>query len=68
VYPAGWQLTLADGARLDLQPLLQDQELFFPRVDGGATVGNMAYWEGAVSVSGDRSGLGYVELTGYAGR
>ncbi|MCA1648639.1 MAG: carotenoid 1,2-hydratase [Chloroflexi bacterium] len=26
----------------------------------------MTYWEGAVTVSGDRSGVGYVELTGYA--
>jgi len=28
----------------------------------------MAYWEGAVKVSGDRTGVGYVELTGYIGR
>jgi predicted secreted hydrolase len=28
----------------------------------------MAYWEGAVSVTGDRTGVGYVELTGYAAR
>ncbi len=28
----------------------------------------MAYWEGAVTVSGDRTGVGYVELTGYAAR
>jgi predicted secreted hydrolase len=26
----------------------------------------MPYWEGAVTVSGDRTGVGYVELTGYA--
>jgi predicted secreted hydrolase len=25
----------------------------------------MAYWEGAVTVTGDRTGKGYVELTGY---
>jgi predicted secreted hydrolase len=62
VYPSGWQLTLPDGARLTLTPRLVDQELFFPE----ATVRVAAYWEGAVSVSGDRSGVGYVELTGYA--
>jgi predicted secreted hydrolase len=69
VYPSGWQLTLPDGARLDLRPQLQDQELYFPGADqAGGTSGTLAYWEGAVSVSGDRHGLGYVELTGYAGR
>jgi predicted secreted hydrolase len=30
------------------------------------TLDAMAYWEGAVTISGDRSGQGYVELTGYA--
>jgi predicted secreted hydrolase len=64
VYPAGWQLTLPDGATLNVEPVLEDQELYFP----AAAQGSLAYWEGAVSVSGDRSGVGYVELTGYAGR
>jgi predicted secreted hydrolase len=30
------------------------------------TLGAMAYWEGAVTISGDQTGQGYVELTGYA--
>jgi predicted secreted hydrolase len=64
VYPSGWRLMLADGARLILQPDLQDQELYFP----GASQGALPYWEGAVTISGDRTGVGYVELTGYAGR
>lgn len=67
-YPAGWQLTLPDGQRLEVQPRLADQELYFPGLGGAASgVGVMAYWEGAVSVSGDQRGDGYVELTGYAG-
>jgi predicted secreted hydrolase len=58
-YPSGWRLTMPDGRRLEIQPVLQDQELFFP--DFGGTI----YWEGAVRVSGEAAGQGYVELTGY---
>jgi predicted secreted hydrolase len=47
-----------------LTPVLVDQEL-------ANTVGGVSYWEGAVdardSVSGRAVGVGYVELTGYAG-
>lgn len=60
-YPASWQLALPSGERLAITPLLADQELYFPNF--GGTI----YWEGAVRVSGDRTGQGYVELTGYAG-
>jgi predicted secreted hydrolase len=59
-YPSGWRVGLPDGRQLTLTPLLLDQELYFP--GQGGTV----YWEGAVGVSGDASGQGYVELTGYA--
>jgi predicted secreted hydrolase len=62
VYPSGWRLTLPAGDVLEVQPVLQDQELYFPGV-GGTT-----YWEGAVTVTGTRTGVGYVELTGYADR
>jgi predicted secreted hydrolase len=65
-YPSGWLLTLPDGERLNLQPQLVDQELWFPNAAGDTGAGGMAYWEGAVTVSGDRTGVGYVELTGYA--
>ena len=83
VYPLGWRLQLPGGDRLDLTPQLVDQELYFPDVrsqksevrsqtssDINQPSGEqaMAYWEGAVTVSGDRTGVGYVELTGYAGR
>jgi predicted secreted hydrolase len=63
VYPSGWRLTLPDGVHLSLQPQLLDQELWFPDAPTHTT---MAYWEGAVTVTGDRTGVGYVELTGYA--
>ena len=68
VYPSGWRLTFPEsGEQLEVRPRLVDQELFFPGASGnGAGVGLMPYWEGAVTVSGDRTGVGYVELTGYA--
>jgi predicted secreted hydrolase len=53
-------------ARVDvaLAPVLLDQEL-------ANMLGGVSYWEGAVDVrdevSGRALGLGYVELTGYAG-
>ncbi len=59
LYPAGWDVRIAAG---DLQlafavtPLMADQELHGT---------NVSYWEGAVSVSGDVTGVGYAELTGY---
>lgn len=68
VYPSGWLLSLPGGERLDVRPLLDDQELWFPASSSAVGVGAMAYWEGAVSVTGDRTGVGYVELTGYAGQ
>jgi predicted secreted hydrolase len=68
VYPSGWLLSLPDGERLDVRPQLEDQELWFPGSASTDGIGAMAYWEGAVSVTGDRTGVGYVELTGYAGR
>jgi predicted secreted hydrolase len=61
VYPSGWRITIRGQETLELQPLLADQELYFP----GAS--QPVYWEGAVSISGDHGGRGYVELTGYAG-
>jgi predicted secreted hydrolase len=66
-YPMGWNVTHADPSyELRLVPALLDQELVS---EGSAP----SYWEGAVDVVGTRagrpvSGLGYVELTGYAKR
>lgn len=58
-YPAGWDIAVSgdDGFRITVAPLLADQELH------GAGI---VYWEGAVGISGDKSGYGYAELTGYA--
>jgi len=60
VYPARWRLEIAapdgEALQLEVRPLLADQELH-------AVV---RYWEGAVAVTGTRTGRGYVELTGYA--
>lgn len=55
-YPSGWTLRVPR-AQLDLtvRPLMPNQELPL----------SFTYWEGAVSVEGDRQGQGYVELTGY---
>ena len=49
------------------EPALVDQELYFP---GVGTAGGLVtvYWEGAVRVTGDSTGVGYVELTDYAPR
>lgn len=61
VYPAGWKFSIntgvADPLRLTVTPLLADQELH-----GG---GGVDYWEGAVHITGDATGYGYAELTGY---
>ena len=60
-YPASWALRVPRlELRLDVTPRVADQELDL----------TFRYWEGAVSVRGERSGrpargVGYVELTGY---
>ena len=66
VYPTAWQVTVPT-LSLDLQVKtpLRSQEL----VSGYST--GLSYWEGAVTVSGTRSGAratgaGYLEMTGYA--
>ncbi len=62
VYPAAWTVAVPSaGLRLEVTPLLADQEMDI----------SYRYWEGAVRVEGVRgeqsvSGYGYVELTGYA--
>ncbi len=60
VYPSGFEVSVnigeAEPLWFTLTPLLADQELH-----GGGIV----YWEGSVRISGDVTGYGYVELTGY---
>lgn len=62
VYPVATSLGVA-GRTLRLEPLVDDQE-----IDARATTGNI-YWEGAVRVfeHAREIGVGYLELTGYAG-
>jgi predicted secreted hydrolase len=61
-YPMGWSIQFPEAnLELALEPFLEDQELNL------ATI----YWEGAVRITGTHngaavSGVGYVEMTGYA--
>lgn len=65
-YPSGWTIRVpGEGLALVLDPTVRDQELVTR--DTGVT-----YWEGSVRVRGTARGaavrgVGYVELTGYAG-
>jgi predicted secreted hydrolase len=63
-YPSGWHLRVpAADLDLTLEPTVLDQEL-------ADTSSGVSYWEGAVDVRDARGtivGVGYVELTGYAG-
>jgi predicted secreted hydrolase len=63
-YPVEWTLTSPAG-EYTLRALLEAQEL-----DSRASTGS-AYWEGLSELrdaKGARVGLGYLEMTGYAGR
>lgn len=66
-YPAGWEIAIPEaGYRLNLTPTLADQEIRAP------APAKVTYWEGEVKVAGTKkgapiAGLGYAELTGYAG-
>lgn len=65
VYPSAWRVRIAK-ANLDLTiaPTVPDQEL------AGTSTG-VSYWEGAVDIRDGAAqrllGVGYVEMTGYAG-
>jgi predicted secreted hydrolase len=62
-YPSRWTVDIPSAnLTLAIQPLIADQEMAV----------SYAYWEGAVSVEGQRAGepitgRGYIEMTGYAG-
>ncbi len=53
-YPVEWQLNAGD-LNLTIRARQPNQ----------AMTGRFDYWEGAVTVSGDAKGLGYLEMTGY---
>jgi predicted secreted hydrolase len=65
-YPMGWRVSVPTfGIAVQLTPAMENQEL----ITRSST--NVTYWEGAVDVSGSFgnvavSGVGYVEMTGYA--
>ena len=67
-YPVEWQVEVPRfELRLDVRPRLDSQEVF------SASGILPAYWEGAVQFDGERAGrpvtgVGYLEMTGYAGR
>jgi predicted secreted hydrolase len=55
-WPSGWDISIVPlGMILRITPMQDDQEMPL----------SVLYWEGAVRVTGDRGGYGYVELTGY---
>jgi predicted secreted hydrolase len=62
-YPSRWTIEVpGEGLRLDVVPLVADQE------NRSSRLPDLFYWEGAVEVRGapgERVGRGYVELTGY---
>jgi len=66
-YPSGWSVKVPGRQiELTLAPTAEDQEL----ITEAST--RVTYWEGSVSVDGKYrgtpvKGMGYVELTGYAG-
>jgi predicted secreted hydrolase len=67
IYPAGWRISIpSHQAELTDTPAMADQELRL------AKMGALSYWEGACTVAGQVggaavTGVGYTELTGYAG-
>jgi len=59
-YPISWRVQVPTRSiDVSVQPVLNNQELALPP---------LTYWEGAVSATGSCSGIGYLELTGYAGK
>ncbi len=67
-YPMKWKVTIpSEEVELEINPAFPDQELITNRST------RVTYWEGAARINGTVrkqpvSGLGYVEMTGYAGK
>ena len=56
-YPTRWRVRIpSEDLDLTIEAVLPDQELPV----------SVRYWEGAVDVTGSASGVGYLEMTGYA--
>ncbi|MFD3165039.1 lipocalin-like domain-containing protein [Herpetosiphon sp. NSE202] len=55
-YPGQWRLSLpSEQLELSITPQVANQEMPL----------TIRYWEGSVAISGNATGFGYVELTGY---
>jgi predicted secreted hydrolase len=60
IYPVKWQVSVpGHGLDVMVEATFSEQEM---PIKLGPT-----YWEGSVAVSGTASGVGFVEMTGYAG-
>ena len=60
-YPMGWRIAVPGrGVDVTLTPVIEHAEF-----DATSTTQNY-YWEGPVDVSGSHTGVGFVELVGYA--
>ena len=57
-YPVEWRVE-AGGVKLLVKSRLDQQELVSKQPQAPT------YWEGAVAISGDATGVGYLEMTGY---
>jgi predicted secreted hydrolase len=57
-YPVHWRMQVP-GITLDVRAAYEAQELVSEQSNGPN------YWEGAVTYSGSRTGVGYLEMTGY---
>jgi predicted secreted hydrolase len=67
-YPLNWQVEIPRlGYSLRVEPAFERQEMYTEATTG------LQYWEGSIHISGRHKnapvqGVGYLELTGYAGR
>ncbi len=60
VYPIEWRIQVpSQGIDVRTTTRLENQELV------GKTKASISYWEGAIDITGSRSGVGYLEMTGY---
>ncbi|MGB8886066.1 MAG: lipocalin-like domain-containing protein [Candidatus Korobacteraceae bacterium] len=65
-YPIAWRVTIPSlGMDLQIRTALRSQEMAI------RSIASLSYWEGAITISGTKngtalSGVGYLEMTGYA--
>ncbi|NBO63905.1 MAG: carotenoid 1,2-hydratase [Acidobacteria bacterium] len=61
-YPIAWSITIpSQSVSLTARAAINDQELQTSEST------RVTYWEGAITLDGSHRGLGYLEMTGYAG-